>query len=196
MFYYNCYISRQQDYTMGASSYFHGLDNFNFALSVHDYCDYVGSSHINRRYKAVENKRVTISNEVANINTSLFSCKIVVQEGRDGFQTYLKSLFNIEDQSELVELAEEMQHCFNQSEECYYRTNEGHTKYYKPEIDLFITLKQKKLTAENLKEFIEREINSVTDKFTKFAKKHRMGIVGAWGSVDYSWVYPNAQKVD
>lgn len=173
---------------MGCASYFHGLDHFNFALSVHDYCDQVGSNRINSRHKTVDAKRVTIMNEVDNFNTSLFSCKIILQEGRDGFQTYLKSLFDIEDEQELADLAEEMQHRFNQSEECYYKNHEGYTKYYKPEIDLYCTLKNNELTAEKLKGFIENEIKSVTDKFTKVARKHRMGVVGSWGWVDYSWV--------
>lgn len=173
---------------MGCASFFHGLDHFNFALSVHDYCDQIGSNRINIRYNTVESKRVTITNEVDNLNTSLFSCKIVLQVGRDGFQTYLQSLFNIEDGQELADLAEEMQHRFNQSEECCYKNHEGYTKYYKPEIALYSTLKKNELNAENLKLFIENEIQSVTEKFTKIARKHRMGIVGAWGCVDYSWV--------
>lgn len=173
---------------MGCASYFHGLDHFNFALSVHDYCDYVGSNRINLRYKVVNEKRVSITNEVENLNTSLFSCKIVLQEGRDGFQVYLKTLFNLENDHEIADLAEEMQHRFNQSEECYYKNNDGYTKYYKPEIALYSTLKKNELTADKLKLFIENEIKSVTEKFTKVARKYRMGIVGSWGCVDYSWV--------
>lgn len=180
---------------MGCASYLHGLDHFNFALSVYDYCDHIGSNRINGRYKTVDTKRLTITNEVDNLNTSLFSCKIILQEGRDGFQTYLKSFFNIEDEQELIDLAEEMQHRFNQSEECYYKNYEGYRKYYKPEFALYRTLKNNELTAEKLKFFIENEIKSVTDTFTKFARKHRMGVVSAWGCVDYSWVIPQQKLV-
>jgi len=173
---------------MGSPSYFTGFQHFNYAISVYDYLDYINSNRINERVKLVEKKRADVLNEVENFNTNLFSCRITFRDGRDGYQAYLEQRINLEDVEELSKLAENMQSCYDYSGECYLVDSDGNRKYYKPEITLLQTLIKKVLNKENLKVFIEREIQVVTKQFTAFAKKHKMGKVVGWGSVDYSWI--------
>lgn len=184
-------ISRQHiaEVSMGSAPYFFDLNYFNFAMSIYSYGDLFGTKGLKKREIHVQESRATVLNEVENINTDCFGSKLVMRDGYDGYQVYLETTIDLENHEDLTKIAESMQSCYNYSGgDCYYYNFEGYRKYFKPNVELHIALNKGLLDGLILKQSIEKEIEAVTRKFTSFAKKQRMGIVGSWGVVEYSWL--------